>query len=574
MSGSENVSKPVIRKQRRISSVWIVPVIAALIGGWLFYKSKQEAGIPITIHFTEGHGIAAHKTKIVFNGVPIGVVDQIHVQEDYNGVIVNATLDRKAAGMARADTLFWLVRVQIGLGGVTGLDTLISGNYIGIRPGTGAAAENFSALKQPPGRDPKAPGLHLVLTTDQLNATASGTPIYFRKVQVGEIVGHELSKERDHIRIHAMIESHYTDLVRDNSRFWDVSGLKLKAGLDGVSIEAESLTALVAGGVAFDTPIYQEPGTEVAEETEFHLYKDRESALKRGVAIDIRFETSEGLRKNAAIRYKGLVIGEVRELKISPALDEVVAHCLLDESARKVAVSNSLFWVVKPKVGLSGISGLETIVSGNHIEVLPGNGEPVFNFVGLKQAPEEEAPAGEEHDPDFNLIIVADRRGSLKQGSPIFHRDVRVGKILRTELTPGGDGVKIFASIRSRYAPLIRERTHFFNASGIGFDFSLFGGVKFKTGSVESVLEGGIAFVTPENNEMGSRAAENSIFILFQKAEETWMHWAPYIPFDRSQDEEVVQVNQLKDPVILKRNPDLKNHWRPLDEPSRVPARD
>ncbi|MFT5125338.1 MAG: paraquat-inducible protein B [Kiritimatiellia bacterium] len=571
MSEPENVSKPVIRKQRRISSVWIVPVVAAAMGGWLFYKSQAEAGIPITLHFTDGVGLTAHKTKIVFEGVPVGIVDEVHLKEDFDGIIVKATLDREAVKMARADSLFWLVRAEIGLGGITGLDTLISGNYISIRPGKGERAHTFTALTQAPGRDPDAPGLHIVLTTDQLNATASGTPLYYRKVQVGEIVGHELSENRDYIRIHAVIEPHYADLVRDNTRFWDVSGLKLKAGLEGVSIEAESLTALVAGGVAFDTPIYLAPGAEVSRGTEFHLYKDRESALKRGVPVSIHFETSEGLRKSASIRYKGLVIGEVTDLIISPTLDSVIANGLLDESARQIAVSNTVFWVVKPKLGLSGVSGLDTIVSGNYIEVLPGDGGASSSFVGLQQPPEEEAPADEANDPDFNLIVVADRRGSLKQGSPVFYRDIRVGQILRTELTPGADGVKIYASIRTRYAPLIRERTHFYNISGIGFDFSLFGGAKFKTGSMESVLEGGIAFATPERNGMGPRAAENSTFILFPEAEEEWHNWTPFIAYDDLQDEETVQVNQLSDSVLLKRNPNLRIHRQSLETEAPIP---
>ena len=176
-------AEPVIRRRGRLSSIWIIPIIAACIGGWLYYRSVVEAGTPITIYFDNGAGIQPGKTAIRYEGVEVGRVDRLEVSEDYQQVVVYATLEKSAAEMAREDTQLWLVKPRVSVEGVSGLDTLLSGVYISIRPGEGKEEDVFRALEEPPKRNPNEPGLHLKLTAARLGSAIPGTGVYYRNIR-------------------------------------------------------------------------------------------------------------------------------------------------------------------------------------------------------------------------------------------------------------------------------------------------------------------------------------------------------------------------------------------------------
>ena len=555
-------STPLVKKGRRVSSVWIVPLIAAAVGGGLYYKSMQEAGQKIELHFSHGSGIDAHKTHIVYNGVSVGVVDHVALAEGNKGVIVEAELVHSAVHMAAEGSQFWLVQPRIGLGGISGLDTLLSGNYIAIQPGNGNKATHFKALSEPPAEDPGARGLKVVLVTDILNVASKGNPIYYRHVPVGIVQSHELTEDKNYIRIHALVYEKYADLVKTESLFWDVSGFEVNAGLDGVKIRAESLASMLAGGIAFDTPIHLSESELAPEGSEFALFENETLAFRRGSRISLHMGTSEGLRKGSVVKYKGFEVGEIERMEIKPDLSGVTAHVFVHESANNIAVDDSKFWIVRPKVGLSGVSGLDTIVTGNYIEVLPGSGVNASEFTLLKQPPNYDGAPTTDEDPDYNLTLVASRLGSLKPGVPVFFRDIKVGQVSGAQLSPHSDSVHVQVSIKNKYAPLIRERTHFYNASGFGMDVGLLG-AKFKAASMSAILDGGIGFATPGTTSRP--AMEDSTFILFDEPEEDWLTWAPSIPLgEKSDADDAIAVNQLQDSNMTRRIKNLKVNLGPI----------
>ena len=235
-----DVGPAVIRRRSRFSVVWLVPLTAAAIGGWLWHRSIVEAGLPITLFFADGAGIHEGKTHIAHEGVSIGTVESIELSEDFEGVVVKAELDKSAAGLARQGTVFWLVKPRVDFGGISGLETLVSGAYIAVRPGHGEPATKFTALDAPPTIDPSEPGRHIILTAKTLGSLHHGTPVYFRKMQVGSIQEHTLTEDHHAVRIRAHIQEQFASLVGSNTRFWNASGITVQAALSGVKVRTES----------------------------------------------------------------------------------------------------------------------------------------------------------------------------------------------------------------------------------------------------------------------------------------------------------------------------------------------
>ena len=497
------------------------------------YESATESGavplsgVPISITFNTGNGLKTGHTLIKYKGMTVGKVKNVVLNNNLNGVSVEALLDESARDLAREGSKFWLVKPRLELGAVSGLDTLISGQYITVRPGKGKPVKKFVGLESPPLEDPNSPGLHIILTSIELGSLQPGSPIYYRKLRVGEIKSHELSTDHHHVRIHAHILDDYTHLVKENTRFWDVSGITVTGGLSGIKIRTESLTAVLDGGIAFETP----DGTGDPSENGmiFKLYPDRESAMEKesGIPITISFSTSVGLKIDTPVKFKGITIGQVTKIDVNDTLDRVVLSVLLIPEAAPAAVEDSKFWVVSPKIGLGGVTGLDTLLSGSYIDIIPGHGKPQYTFEGL-----DESPLIKDDTPRLHIALKSDRLGSLKEGVAIYYREIKVGQIEGHELAETADRVIIHASIEEKYAPLVRKNSVFWNASGIGVDIGL-GGVEIQTESLEAVLAGGVAFATPEK-KMGAPVADGHTFEIHDKLDERWLKWAPRIPLELS----------------------------------------
>lgn len=267
---SGEIPEVVVEKKQRISLVWFIPLIAAGIGVWLVYQALAQSGIPISITFMDGSNVDA-KTLIKFEGVTVGTVKSVSLRKDLNGVIVRAVLDRSAEKLARKGAKFWVVRPRISAGGITGLETLVTGSYIGVLPGNGPSIRVFQGLESaPPGRMDGS-GLHLVLQAEQLGSLHPGAPVYYREVKVGEVEQCELAGNARAVNVHIVLEEKFTPLVRENSRFWNASGIGMSLSLFGAKVRTESLAAVLTGGVAFATPDNAGMGGPVKEGAVFQL---------------------------------------------------------------------------------------------------------------------------------------------------------------------------------------------------------------------------------------------------------------------------------------------------------------
>ena len=252
---SRDLPQAKIKRQSRISIVWIVPLIAAIVGGWLVFKYVRQLGPVISIQFSDGNEIEANQTTLKYRGVRVGDVLSVKLSNDAQHVEVQARLDKSAENLARDGSVFWIVRPEVGAGGLQGLETIVSGPYIQVEPGGDREQKNFIGAEEPPILKTPEGGLEIILTSPSLGSLTVGAPVYYRGMEVGSVRYFVLGKDSTAVNVHILIETNFAPLVRTDSKFWSAGGIDAHFGLlSGFSMSAESLKALVIGGIAFATP--------------------------------------------------------------------------------------------------------------------------------------------------------------------------------------------------------------------------------------------------------------------------------------------------------------------------------
>ncbi|HAC79548.1 MAG TPA: hypothetical protein DCG06_04575 [Deltaproteobacteria bacterium] len=406
--------KAEVRKRRGISIVWMVPIIAAVVAGGLWLQALQSRGPMVTVLFDDGSSLEAGKTKVLFEGVEFGRVQSVELSEDLKSVRTEIRLDESATQMALDGAEYWVVRPSIGIGGISGLETLVSGSYIGVVPGQGSKKKEFVAVGQPPMATTRIPGLQLKFRSTGLASLEVGSPIAFRQIQVGEITGYELREDRSGVDLTAVVYKRHAYLVREHSKFWNASGINVTLGAAGLEFKTQSLAAVLLGGISFLTPSGDHAGGSVADGVEFELFED------------------------------------------------------LDAVHRERRIKNGLV-----------------------------------------------------------VILESGSAGSVKKGDPVSYREVKVGQVLRQKLGSESSKVLVYVNIWPKYAPLVRDNSVFWNASGVKAHFGLFSGLDVSLESLESLIAGGIAFATPD--DPGAPVPNNSYFKIAEKPEDRWLDWAPRI---------------------------------------------
>jgi paraquat-inducible protein B len=316
------IPEAVVTQRSGISIVWLIPLIAALIGGWLAWKAFSEQGPTITISFKSAEGLEAGKTKIRYKDVEIGQVDTIDLSDDLSHVVVTAKLVKGADEYLTEKTRFWIVRASVRAGQVSGLGTLLSGAYIGIDPVTsGKRKRHFEGLEIPPVVTTGQPGSNFLLKADKRGSLDVGAPVYYRQIQVGEVVAYDIGEGADSIDFKIFVHAPYDQKVHENTRFWNASGLDVSVTAQGIKVDTESLTSILIGGIAFGTPENEVPGAVAKEDQVFHLYQNWEAAKKREYAEKRRFllyfeGSTRGLSSGAPVEFRGIQIGEVVDVKL------------------------------------------------------------------------------------------------------------------------------------------------------------------------------------------------------------------------------------------------------------------
>jgi len=316
----EAVAAP--KSTRSIQLVWLIPLVAVLVGGWLAVKAIIDRGPVITISFETAEGLEAGKTKIKFKDVDVGLVSSVVLSKDAKEVIVTADLVKGTEHFLSDDTRFWVVRPRISGGDVSGLGTLLSGAYIGVDIGkSGKPMRHFTGLKAAPIFSSDTPGREFVLRGSDLGSLNPGTPVYFRHIQVGQIASYALDQDGRSVTLKLFVSAPYDRYVTPNTRFWHASGIDVTLDSSGIKVDTQSLVAIVSGGLAFETPAESAALPPAAAGTEFRLFTHRAEAMRNPDPVVVKSvmvfrESVRGLAPGAPIDFRGIVVGEVTAIKI------------------------------------------------------------------------------------------------------------------------------------------------------------------------------------------------------------------------------------------------------------------
>ena len=459
-----------IKQSRGISAIWTLPILAILICAWLLYKSYTDAGITIEVYFENAKGLTPEKTQVVFMGLPVGMVKK--VVPDLEKTLVKATIqmDKSTKPHLVEDVSFWLVKPEVSADRITGLDTILSGSYIGVKKGVSTVpATEFTALSSAPPVSKDEPGLHIQLRSKDLRSIQEGSAIYFKNIRIGNVQSYKLEGNRS-VLIDCHILPKYSDLIQKNSRFYDASGISASGSFTNLKIRMESIASLFIGGIVVSTPLQSKDRTPAENGDTFPLYEDFDSS-RFGLPMTLKLSSGENIVAGVTkVIYRGYEAGFVDRVTIND--DEhhtVTAHILLDPRAAMVLKEGTQFWLVSPSLSLSGASNLGTLMSGSYITFEMGDGDFKDDFDILNTPP---LPVPLRPGKTFRL---ATDEVSITTGASVYYHKIEIGEVVGSQLAPDRKSVLTTVFINEEFCDLITPKTIFVNTSGITFDASLSG---------------------------------------------------------------------------------------------------
>jgi paraquat-inducible protein B len=310
-------------RRARYSPIWIIPILAALVAIGIFVERVVSEGPTVTVTFNSADGIEAGKTFVKYKEVNIGQVTGVRLSDDGAHVEVTAKIAKSAAGLMVADAKFWVVRPRISLSGVSGLSTLLSGNYIGFEAGASKTkGRQFTGLEVPPIITGGSPGRQFVLLASDLGSLGISSPVYYRRLQVGQVVAYDLAPDGKSVVLRIFVNAPYDKYVTSDTRFWNASGIDVSLSANGLDIRTQSLAALLEGGIAFDAPPNPTSTAEAVADTAFTLFVNRIEAMKLDESIATKYvmhftESVRGLSVGAPVSLFGVQVGEVTDVGLS-----------------------------------------------------------------------------------------------------------------------------------------------------------------------------------------------------------------------------------------------------------------
>ncbi|TDH59210.1 MCE family protein [Dankookia rubra] len=313
----------------RWSLIWLVPLVAALVAGWLAWRTLSARGPEIILTFQTGDGLSAGQTKVRHKAVDLGTVEAVQLSDKLDHVIVRLRMAREAEPFLTDHARFWVVRPRVAARGISGLETLVSGAYIELDPGTGGGKgqRQFIGLEEPPSIRSGEPGRTVRLTANRVGSLGTGSPVFYRDIAVGEVLGFDLTEGgRGPVALNAFIRAPYDRLIGAGTRFWNASGVSVRVGAEGVRVELESIQAVLSGGIAFAATTEGETGPAPADAIfPLHATEDeaRAAGYRRRIPVVAYFDRSaRGLAPGAPVEMLGIQIGNVTEVGLTPGIDQ------------------------------------------------------------------------------------------------------------------------------------------------------------------------------------------------------------------------------------------------------------
>jgi len=413
---------PEISTGKGFNPIWIIPVVALVIGLYMVIHTKMTEGPEITIIFNTAEGLEAGKTKVRYRNVDIGLVKEVTLSESLDKVVVTAKMDKEATAMLLDDTRFWVVRARIGAGSVSGIGTLLSGAYIHLDPGVGKAKRrHFEGLEVPPLTPADAPGLRLVLYSDKAGSLSAGDAILYNGFKVGRIDGVAFDSDKKEVRYDAFIDAPYDDLVTTSSRFWNVSGVAINASAAGIEVSTGSLETILLGGVAFGTLANIPPGVKASSGAIYKLaasyHELTEDPYRYRAYFVTQFKQSlRGLEPGAPVEYRGIPVGKVERILLKELAEKREAGL-----GRAIPV---LFYLEPGRLGVGDSEESvnymrqsigEWVGNGMRASLQTGSLLTGSLYLNLDYYPEAEAVASENFDKYPVIPSIPSGLGRLEQ---------------------------------------------------------------------------------------------------------------------------------------------------------------
>jgi paraquat-inducible protein B len=341
------------KKRRRLSVVWIIPILAAVVALGIAVERFLSQGPTITIVFKAAEGIEAGKTFLKYKDVNIGQVTKVKLSEDFTKVVVTAKIDKSAEGLIVKDAKFWVEQPRVTLSGISGIGTLLSGNFIALEVGkSDEKRRDFIGLEVPPAITLDQPGRQFVLHADELGSVGLGSPLYYRRLNVGQVIGYDLAEDGRSVTIKVFVNAPYDKYVTAATRFWQASGIDVTMGANGLTVQTQSVLSVLIGGIAFETPPTSQEMKPAAAKTAFPLFGSRTAAVAKHELIVASYvlyfnESLRGLSVGAPVTYLGLPVGEVTAIgfeyneatdRIRPRVDIAVYPARFAAYVKKSAV--------------------------------------------------------------------------------------------------------------------------------------------------------------------------------------------------------------------------------------------
>ncbi len=519
---------PDVRRNKGISPLWILPILTMILAGWLVVKAIHDAGDRIQIYFSDAQGLVAGRTTIRYQGLEVGMVRDIKLSSDLNSIYVEADVYPEATRLLSADTRFWLVKPTASLSGVSGLDALVSGNYIAIQPGSNIDGQSdhpdeYHALDSAPSDLLANSGLTISLKASDLGGISIGSQIVYKKIPIGEVYSYQLDEDAKSVIIQASIKNEYRHIITSESRFWNVSGVGTTVGFDGIDVRLESLSALIGGSIAVDSPDGGEP---VEQNTQFRLYRDLKTA-GRGIPVKIDLPDNNNINPSGApIIYRGIEIGQITNLQLNN--DKIVASAAVQPAFSDLLNSGSHFVLEEAKVSLTGVENLANLVKGNFLTLVPGEGDRARHFTAVRKA-----EFSQEQSRSVALKLIAESSFGLEKDAQILYRGVAVGSVTAVKLA--ADKVEFDVLIDKQYASLVRSQSRFY-VTGSASAALTESGLSVSIPPAKQLLTGSISFVSEgsEKTQQSYRLYQNQslaeIAKYNQSGSQTLQLFAPELP--------------------------------------------
>lgn len=336
-----------IKRHGLFSWVWLIPIVAAGIVIYLAYTSYERRGPVVSLTFLSADGIIVGQTQIRHKAVSLGIVEDVHLAKNMKNVVVRVRMDKEAAPFLTDRARFWVIRPRISAGSLSGLETIVSGAYIEMDPGPadGKKTLEYTGLEKPPGRTSDDKGRAFSLEAERLGSLSPGAPIYFREVAVGEVLSYDVvGNSGQPVTLNVFIREPYDRYVKAASHFWNISGLTIGTGPEGMHVELESVQALLSGGIAFETPATAESAPVADDGAKFSLFPNKGASdaafYRETISYVSYFETSvQGLSPGSPVQLFGVQVGNVKEVRLvyDEAKSRMVARVAFDVQPERVA---------------------------------------------------------------------------------------------------------------------------------------------------------------------------------------------------------------------------------------------